>query len=85
MNQFLDGGTASTGTSDRSGSSAQLIKAPTTAAGGNLSLASNAKMHAAAEQVANALAPRSNHAIGNGQTQALEEFAARLKANVQEK
>ena len=85
MNQSLDGDIAATGASGSSGSSVRVAKTPNTAAGGNLGPVSNAKMHAAAEQVANALAPRSGRTIGNGQTEALEEFAARLKANVQEK
>ena len=52
---------------------------------GNLSPVTSGKMQSAAETVANALAPQANPAAGSGQTQAFEEFAARLKANAQQK
>jgi flagellar basal-body rod modification protein FlgD len=52
---------------------------------GNLSPVTSGKMQSAADTVANALAPQANPAAGGGQTQAFEEFAARLKANAQQK
>jgi len=86
MNQTLDGDVSSTGAQVSSGHTSALSK-PHAAAGGNLSAVSNAKSQSAAEQVASALSPRSKQAIGTGaetgQMQALEQFAARLRANTQ--
>ncbi|MGC1361607.1 MAG: hypothetical protein WA826_10570, partial [Silvibacterium sp.] len=95
INQTLDGVTASTSapqstsaTGNVTPASAQA-KTPVTAAVGNLSSTSNAKSQAAAETVADALASP-NHSAGTGQTpssqsQAFEQFAARLKANAERK
>jgi flagellar basal-body rod modification protein FlgD len=84
------GGSSSAGTSGQIatggvGASTTLSKAPAVVAGGNLSSAASGKMQAAAEKVANSLAPPPNQATGSRATQAFEQFAARLKATAQQK
>ena len=76
---------------DASSTSAQVnsrhisVSAKTTAAmsAGNLSPVSNAKLQAAAEHIASALSPKPNQAVGTSETQALEQFATRLRAGAQ--
>ncbi len=87
MNQTLDGDVSSSGAQVSSGHTSALSKPHTATAGGNLSPVLSAKSRAAAEQVASALSPRSKQPVGTGaetgQMQALEQFAARLRANAQ--
>jgi flagellar basal-body rod modification protein FlgD len=82
INQTLGSSSTSAGTTGAAGS-VTTGKAPVI--GGNLSAATNQKMQAAAEKVANGLAPKPNEATGGGQMQAFEQFAARLKADQQKK
>ena len=87
MNQTLDGDVSSANPQASSGHTSTLNKPHIATVGGNLSAVSNAKSQAAAEHVASALSPRSKLAPGTGpetgQMQALEQFAARLRANRQ--
>jgi flagellar basal-body rod modification protein FlgD len=87
INQDLGGDSSTTGSAAATRGVAGIAGASskTSAAAGNLSPATSQKMQAAAETVANALASPAHSAIGSQQTQAFEEFAARLKANVQPK
>lgn len=80
MNQTFDGDVASAGTSP----DATHAKTHAAATTGNLSAApstNTANTQGPAERISTALAPNSPHAPEGGQTQAFEEFAARLKTS----
>ncbi len=101
MNETLDGGPTLTGATSgvlqelddinqslggaSSSASSNAQPAAAHAEGGNLSSQAHAKTQAAAEKVAGSLAPQASQAGGLGPSQAFEEFAARLKANAQQK
>jgi flagellar basal-body rod modification protein FlgD len=78
MNETLDGDVA--GSSGSAEERSAVGKTHAAASMGNLSPVANAKVQAAAKQVASALAPKANPALSGGPAQAFEEFAARLKA-----
>jgi flagellar basal-body rod modification protein FlgD len=86
INQSMDSGSTSGSSSDIAALSSTSSKAAGKAlAGGNLSPVTNEKVQSAAKNVATSLAPQANQAADSGQAQAFEEFAARLKANAQQK
>jgi flagellar basal-body rod modification protein FlgD len=87
INQNLGGNSSPTGSTSVIPGAAETGGAlnKTSAAAGNLSSATSQKTQAAAEAVASALATPAHVANRSQQTQAFEEFAARLKANVHPK
>jgi flagellar basal-body rod modification protein FlgD len=86
INQSVSSDSTPSSSSDIAAQAAATGKVSSKAlTGGNLSPVTNEKMQSAAKTVAGALAPQASQATGGGPTQAFEEFAARLKANAQQK